>query len=503
MSALAVAFAAMLLISPASLGQSAPVAMDHAILEAPISATGASRINPKYRYLFAPTARWAGTLHWKYNHANAPASLAGDKAAIVRQLQASFDKWTAQCGVAYAYDGETTVPPNNVINDPVGGPRPDGASVVGWGLLDPGLGAWTQDWWSQSGADRFIFDADMTLSVTNVNTLDLLDRLATHEWGHAIGLDHSNVEAAIMAGPPLTHYNNLALPQPDDVRGCRCQYGLPSGTSAAYACSVPAQIEFGTVATGASSAAQSITLTNSGNAPLSILAVGVNDAQFAQFAGCAQGTSITPGASCTLQIRAAPASAGAIAAQLTIQTNDGEYGVALNATGARIAALPAAEPSTADVIEYYNKTLDHYFITWTPSEIAKLDAGETPTRWTRTGLAFKAYATSQAGTSNVCRLYIPPANGDSHFFGRSSAECSATESTHSDFVVEDPSYMQLDMPTAGVCAAGTQPLYRLFDNRADVNHRYVTDRTVRDQMTAAGWLAEGDGPDLVVLCAPL
>jgi hypothetical protein len=266
---------------------------------------------------------------------------------------------------------------------------------------------------------------------------------------------------------------------------------------------VPAQIEFGTVPTGSSSAAQSVTLTNSGNAPMSILAVGVNDAQFAQFAGCAQGTSIAPGASCTLQIRAAPASAGAIAAQLTIQTNDGEYDVALNAAGARIAALPAAEPSTVDVIEYYNKALDHYFITWTPSEIAKLDAGDTPTRWTRTGLAFKAYTTAQSGTSNVCRMYIPPADGDSHFFGRSSGECSATESTHSDFVVEDASYMQLYMPTAGTCAAGTQPLYRLFDNRADVNHRYVTDRAVRDQMAAAGWLPEGDGPDLVVLCAPL
>jgi len=25
---------------------------------------------------------------------------------------------------------------------------------------------------------------------------------------------------------------------------------------------------------------------------------------------------------------------------------------------------------------------------------------------------------------------------------------------------------------------------------------------VRDQMVARGWLAEGDGPDLVVMCAP-
>ena len=46
------------------------------------------------------------------------------------------------------------------------------------------------------------------------------------------------------------------------------------------------------------------------------------------------------------------------------------------------------------------------------------------------------------------------------------------------------------------------PVYRVFSNRADANHRYMTDRGVRDQMVASGWLAEGDGADLVVMCAP-
>ena len=50
--------------------------------------------------------------------------------------------------------------------------------------------------------------------------------------------------------------------------------------------------------------------------------------------------------------------------------------------------------------------------------------------------------------------------------------------------------------------AGTAPVDRVFSNRADANHRYMTDRALRDQMVASGWLAEGDGPDLVVMCAP-
>ena len=36
----------------------------------------------------------------------------------------------------------------------------------------------------------------------------------------------------VMAGPPATQYNALVTPQADDLRGCRCQYGLPSGVSA-------------------------------------------------------------------------------------------------------------------------------------------------------------------------------------------------------------------------------------------------------------------------------
>jgi len=42
----------------------------------------------------------------------------------------------------------------------------------------------------------------------------------------------------------------------------------------------------------------------------------------------------------------------------------------------------------------------------------------------------------------------------------------------------------------------------VFSNRYDANHRYMTDKATRDQMVAKGWLAEGDGPDLVVMCAP-
>ena len=51
------------------------------------------------------------------------------------------------------------------------------------------------------------------------------------------------------------------------------------------------------------------------------------------------------------------------------------------------ATVPIA-PSTANVIEYFNAGLDHYFITHLDAEIAKLDAGDVIKGWTRTGKFF-------------------------------------------------------------------------------------------------------------------
>ena len=52
-----------------------------------------------------------------------------------------------------------------------------------------------------------------------------------------------------------------------------------------------------------------------------------------------------------------------------------------------------------------------------------------------------------------------------------------------------------------MCPRDTNLVYRVFSNRPDANHRYMISNAIRSQMVAQGWLAEGDGPDLVVMCA--
>ncbi|MFO1310938.1 MAG: choice-of-anchor D domain-containing protein [Burkholderiales bacterium] len=474
-------------------GAAASMPSDHRLQQAYVPLGAGSQVPPKYLYLFSPSARWKGALHWRYNPANAPA-FASDRTAVVARIASAFDKWSSQCGISYVYDGETDVAPDST--------QPDGVSVIGWGTIDPGLGAWTYAWYRIEGSDRVIFDADITLNPGNVASLADLDRLMTHEWGHAMGLDHSDVESVLMSGPPSTHYNALVTPQADDLRGCRCQYGLPSGASAGYACALPPKIDFGSAAVGQVSARQAVTMKNSGNAPLSIQASTVADPQFRHAAGCMPGTVVMPGQSCTIEVEVTPKAVGPVTSQLGLYTSDGDYQFALASNGVTETA-PAAGARTVEVVEYYNASLDHYFLTWIAAEMANLDAGATPTRWTRTGRTFHAFADPQPKTSQVCRFYIPPTLGNSHFFGRSAAECTASQHALPGLVLEDPDYMHVLLPSAGTCPGGTQPVYRLFNNRPDANHRYTIDRAVRDQMVAQGWVAEGDGPDAVAMCVPM
>lgn len=175
--------------------------------------------------------------------------------------------------------------------------------------------------------------------------------------------------------------------------------------------------------------------------------------------------------------------------------------IVLNAQGCVGKQYSIVAKAQGNVVEYYNQALDHYFISWIPAEIANLDAGNTPTKWIRTGVTLNLDTSSIAGLSPVCRYYIPPVLGDSHFFGRGTAECNATGANNPTFVLEDPAFMFVALPAAGVCPAGTVNVYRVFSNRPDANHRYMTDPAIRAQMVAAGWLAEGDGADLVVMCA--
>ena len=171
------------------------------------------------------------------------------------------------------------------------------------------------------------------------------------------------------------------------------------------------------------------------------------------------------------------------------------------------AALPRLA-TEVEVLEFRRDPSD-YFLTVDRDEIDALDSGRIP-GWARTGEGFFAYAADSAIEQNmspVCRFFgRADAGQHSHFFSAYADECAAIAAwLPNQWLLESSNVFIVALPDAGdgSCAAGTVPVYRLYNNdRGAVDHRYTTSRAIQAQMIAAGWLAEGSGPGAVAMCAP-
>lgn len=175
-------------------------------------------------------------------------------------------------------------------------------------------------------------------------------------------------------------------------------------------------------------------------------------------------------------------------------------------------------PVLVTAVEYYNAAQDHYFLTASAPDIDALDSSRFP-GWQRTGESFPvgARATTQLNLeytyygNPVCRFYIPPAEGDSHFFSSSADECAAVQARFADFVLETSAafYAASPDPATGQCPVMSgfidgdiplRPVFRLWNGREDTNHRYTTRLDVRSAMIDRGWVSEGSGALGVVWC---
>ena len=171
--------------------------------------------------------------------------------------------------------------------------------------------------------------------------------------------------------------------------------------------------------------------------------------------------------------------------------------------------------------EYYNATQDHYFLTAVPHELYMLDTGLTP-GWQYTERSFLVGSTSRFvirippsewgyGDPNlyfnlqpVCRFYLPPESGDSHFMSASPFECSEVRLRFPTFVLESSAAFYALLPDLGTggCPEQFAPVFRLWNRRVDTNHRYTISLGVRSQMIAQGYVSEGYGPQGVAFCVP-
>lgn len=177
-----------------------------------------------------------------------------------------------------------------------------------------------------------------------------------------------------------------------------------------------------------------------------------------------------------------------------------------------IATAPVAQAGNS--LEFFNTTLNHYFMTADTAEATGIDNGAAGPGWIRTGQNFKIWPTlaeAASGALAVCRFYTRGAN--SHFYTLDPAECQGLKDlevsqrrdaeaqgrTFTGWQFEGIAYYAAP-PVNGACAGGTQPIYRAYNNRAafnDSNHRFMPNVALYQQMTGSGWIGEG-----VAMCAP-
>jgi dienelactone hydrolase len=158
----------------------------------------------------------------------------------------------------------------------------------------------------------------------------------------------------------------------------------------------------------------------------------------------------------------------------------------------RAEPLPAA-PGEAPAVEYYNASLDHYFMTADPNEIGILDAGVQIPGWTRTGYEFKVYSPTSSQGIPACRFFGKPGVGpNSHFFTILANECEDT--MNNPLWIFEGLVFRTDKPNdIGACNVDRVPVVRMYNNGkgGQANHRYLTSHSEIGSMLLQGWIIEG------------
>jgi hypothetical protein len=138
------------------------------------------------------------------------------------------------------------------------------------------------------------------------------DGAAGDNFGGSIALD--NIGTLMLAGAPgATVGSNTS-------QGTAYILGGYAGTPTASVS--PTSLAFGNQIEGTTSSSQSVTVTNTGNAPLDISGVAVS-AQYTSTQNCVSASPLAPGASCSENVAFAPTSQGAISGTLTFTDNSG------------------------------------------------------------------------------------------------------------------------------------------------------------------------------------
>jgi len=186
----------------------------------------------------------------------------------------------------------------------------------------------------------------------------------------------------------------------DNARGSPQKVTLSgTGTLTAAAAPVdglsPTSLAFGNQSVGTTSTAQTATLSNTGNAALSITSLaltGTNASDFAQTNTC--GSSVAASANCTISVTFKPAASGSRTASVSITDNASGSPQAVSLSGTGTAALASLSPTS---LAFGNQAVD---MTSTAQTVTLSNTGNAAL--SITSLALTGTNASDFAQSNTC-----------------------------------------------------------------------------------------------------
>ena len=200
--------------------------------------------------------------------------------------------------------------------------------------------------------------------------------------------------------------------------------GTPTAPKATVS---PASVSFGSQVVGTVSTPQTVTLSNTGTAPLVVTGVSVTP-PFSSTTNCSIMSTIAPGASCSETVTFAPATVGAHTGTLTFTNNSGgvvgsTQVVALTGAGAKIGTttaittVPSGQVMVGQPVSIAFAVTPQVSTSFIPSGMVTVTAntGESCAGSVSSGSCAITFST--AGNRTVTANY----NGDANFNGSTSA----------------------------------------------------------------------------------
>ena len=202
-------------------------------------------------------------------------------------------------------------------------------------------------------------NAALTIAGITVTGANAGDFSQTNTCGSSLAAG-ANCTISVTFTPATTGTLTASISIADNASGSPQTISL-TGTGAAAAPSVslaPTSIAFSSQTVGMTSAAQNITLTNTGTALLNITGItiaGTNAGDFSQTNTC--GSSLTANAFCTIAVTFTPAAAGGFAASVSIADNASGSPQTVSLTGTGVAATAPAITFSPTSLTFASQTV--------------------------------------------------------------------------------------------------------------------------------------------------